>query len=180
LEGVIRTRVGYAGGEKENPSYNNMGDHTEAVQVDFDPQRISFPELLAIFWERHRPGQRAWSRQYMNAVFYLDEIQKQRAMKSKTEVEEKLGRPVRTQILPLRSFTLAEDYHQKYLLNRQSELARELIRIYPIRSDFINSTAVARLNGYVGGYGQLDQLNQELPLLGLSPTGRELLVELVR
>lgn len=172
--------MGYAGGEKENPNYSNMGDHTETVQVDYDPRRISFMELLVFFWERHRPGQRAWSRQYMNAVFYHDDAQQQAAMNSKAELEEKLERPVRTQILPLRSFTLAEDYHQKYLLNRRSELARELMRIYPIKRDFINSTAVTRLNGYVGGYGHADQLKREVDILGLSPSSREALIELVR
>jgi len=75
IEGVIRTRVGYAGGEMEGPSYGKMGDHAETVQVDFDPGRITYAQLLKIFWASHRPTSRNWSRQYMNAIFYHDDEQ---------------------------------------------------------------------------------------------------------
>jgi methionine-S-sulfoxide reductase len=172
--------VGYAGGEAKNPDYGNIGDHTETVQVDYDPRRISYEDLLALFWESHRPGQRAWRRQYMNAVFYHDEKQRLAALNSKAQVEEKTGRAVHTQILPLRSFTLAEAYHQKYLLRRDADLSRELKRIYPGLNEFINSTAVTRLNGYVGGYGSMAQLERELGTLGISAAGRKNLVERVR
>lgn len=180
MEGVIRTRVGYAGGEAKNPDYGNIGDHTETVQVDFDPQRIAYEDLLAFFWERHRPGQRAWNRQYMNAVFFHDEKQRQSALVSKTKIEEMTGRSVQTQVLPLRSFTMAEEYHQKYLLRRDTDLMRELKRIYPVMTDLVNSTAAARLNGYVGGYGNIVQLKRELGLLGISSGSQKSLVELVR
>jgi peptide methionine sulfoxide reductase MsrA len=61
--------VGYAGGMKKNPTYRSLGDHTETVQIDFDPSVIPYGELLAVFWESHEPGSSTWSRQYMNAVF---------------------------------------------------------------------------------------------------------------
>jgi hypothetical protein len=86
IEGVIRTRVGYAGGEMEEPSYGKMGDHTETVQVDFDPGRITYAQLLEIFWASHRPTSRNWSRQYMNAIFYHDDEQRRLAMVSKSVV----------------------------------------------------------------------------------------------
>ncbi len=172
--------MGYAGGEMKNPDYGNMGDHTETVQVDFDPNQISYENLLDFFWKRHRPGQRPWSRQYMNAVFYHDEQQKRLALDSKSKIEEKTGRTVHTKVVPLRSFTLAEDYHQKYLLRRSTDLVRELKAVYPTTEGLVNSTAAARLNGYVGGYGRLDQLESELALLGISPASQRSLVELVR
>lgn len=156
-----------------------MGDHTETVQVDFDPKRITYEQLLAFFWERHRPGQRAWSRQYMNAVFYHDEKQKQAALESKSEIEEKTGRAVRTQVVPVRSFTLAEDYHQKYLLRRATDLMRELKAVYPTLMGLVDSTAAARLNGYVGGYGNQVQLEREVELLGISPVSQKNLLEMV-
>ncbi len=172
---MIRTRVGYAGGSKAAPTYTSLGDHTEAVQVDFDPQRISYEELLRIFWESHAPDQRTWSRQYMNAIFFHDDHQRRLALAAKEEVEQTAGGKVRTEILPVRSFTLAEDYHQKYMLKRRQTLKAELARFFPRHAEFVDSTAVSRLNGYVGGYGTPAQLQREIDLLGLSAEGKRLL-----
>jgi peptide-methionine (S)-S-oxide reductase len=173
LEGVVRTRVGYAGGRTPHPTYHNIGDHTEAVQVDYDPERIGYADLLAFFWESHRPTSRSWRRQYLHAVFFQDARQEKEALASKAAVEKRLGETVRTEVLPLRSFTLAEDYHQKYLLKREPDLLRELTRIYPRPDDLVNSTAAARINGYAGGYGSATQLEQEIGSLGLSPESRD-------
>ena len=179
IEGVIRTRVGYAGGLTPNPDYGNIGDHTEAVQVDYNPQRISYERLLEIFWSSHDPGARTWSRQYMNAVFFHDEKQRSLAEASKAAVAKNRNTKIRSKVVPLRSFTLAEDYHQKYLLKGQADLLREMTRIYPRTEDFVNSTAVARLNGYAGGQGGKAQLAREIDRLGLSPAGRQHLQHLV-
>lgn len=176
---MIRTRVGYAGGRTEAPTYHNIGDHTETVQVDYDPERITYPQLLDIFWRSHKPTGRTWSRQYLNAIFYHNETQRQAAEASKTAVERKIGRTVATEVLPIRSFTMAEVYHQKYLLKSHKDLNNEMTRIYPLAHDFVNSTAVARLNGYVGGYGGRDQLIREIDSLGLSGEGRKRLFKLV-
>lgn len=116
----------------------------------------------------------------MNAVFYHNEKQRIQASDSKAAIEEKLGRTVHTEVLPLISFTRAEDYHQKYLLGRRSALARELKRIYPIHKDFVDSTAVARLNGYVGGNGSMTQLSSEIEKLGLSLKSQQNLTEMVK
>ena len=177
---MIRTRVGYGGGSTETPDYGNMGDHTETVQIDYDPREVSYAQLLTLFWNSHRPTQRPWKRQYMNAVFYHDERQRKQALDSKAAVEKRMGRTVHTAILPLNDFTRAEDYHQKYLLGRRSALARELKRIYPIHKDFVDSTVVARINGYVGGHGNPEQLTGELNGMGLSPEAEKTLVELVQ
>ena len=163
----------------ENPDYGNLGDHTETVQVDYDPQRISYGQLLDVFWSSHQPSEHNWSRQYMNVIFFDNARQRELAMASLEAVEKKSGRKVRSEVLPLRTFYPAEDYHQKYLLNRRTDLAKELSRIYPKRRDFLRSTAVARLNGYVGGYGDADQLAREIDRLGLSAAGRQALTELV-
>jgi methionine-S-sulfoxide reductase len=177
---VIRTRVGYAGGREENPNYNNIGDHTETVQVDYDPERITYEQLLDIFWKSHRPTSRSWSRQYMNAIFYHNEKQRQVAMASKTALEQKIGNNVKTKVVPLRSFTIAEDYHQKYYMNRHHDLQKEMLRIYPHHRDYVDSTAVARLNGYAGGNGTREQLSREIEILGLSTEGKRVLMNLVR
>lgn len=172
--------MGYAGGRTPDPDYGNIGDHTETVQVDFDPQRISYEDLLAVFWDSHRPASPSPKRQYLRAVFYHDPDQEQAAMASRAAVERRLGRPLHTGVLPLRSFTRAEDYHQKYLLKREPDLIRELTRIYPRHGDLVDSTAAARLNGYAGGYAGAEQLAREIDQLGLSPEGRRKLEQRVR
>ena len=172
--------MGYAGGQAENPDYGHIGDHTEAIQVDYDPLRISYEQLLDIFWQAHTPTSRSWSSQYMNAVFYHDETQRLAGEASRKALAAKTGRTIRTKIVPLRSFTLAENYHQKYLLKQRADLTREMARIYPRARDFIDSTAVARLNGYVGGYGNSEQLSREIDELGLSPAGLQELEGLLR
>ncbi len=177
---MIRTRVGYAGGQIDTPTYTQMGDHTETIQIDYDPNGISYSQLLDIFWKSHQPKRRSWSRQYMNAVFYHDEAQRMQAEASKATLAQKKGYKVKTKVLPLRSFTMAEDYHQKYFLKGHNDLEKELVRIYPLHRDFVDSTAAARLNGYAGGHGNKEQLSREIERLGLSTRGRETLVELVQ
>jgi peptide-methionine (S)-S-oxide reductase len=157
-----------------------MGDHTETVQVDYDPSRISYGQLLEIFWKSHRPMSGSWVQQYMNAVFYHDEGQRLQAEASKTTLAQKISHDVKTKVVPLRSFTMAEDYHQKYYLKGRDHLEKELVRIYPRHRDLVDSTAAARLNGYVGGHGSKDQLSDELEKLGLSIEGRKTLAEFVR
>ncbi len=180
IDGVIRTRVGYAGGRLESPTYHHIGDHTETVQVDYDPRRITYTQLLDIFWKSHRPTSRSWSRQYMNAIFYHSDQQRQLALASKTAVAQKIVGSIQTEVVPLRSFTMAEDYHQKYILKSHGPLENEMSRIYSRHRDFVDSTAVARLNGYAGGYGTKAQLHREIDSLGLSDKGKKVLYDLVR
>jgi peptide-methionine (S)-S-oxide reductase len=169
--------VGYAGGSSKNPTYHSLGDHSESVQVDFDPSRISYEQLLTIFWAGHHPGSRPWSRQYMNAVFTHNEAQERLALASRKQIAEKIKGEVFTQVLPGAEFTLAEDYHQKYYLRRAVPLYEEMRRLYPDERDFINSTAAARLNGYLAGYGTEANLQLELDKLGLSPAAQALMQE---
>ncbi len=114
LKGVIKTRVGYSGGTKKNPSYYDLGDHTETVEITFDLKIISFEELLKHFWKEHDPTEQQVT-QYKSAIFYQNDEQKKLAEKSKKEVEQKLGRKVATEILKAGTFHQAEEYHQKYL-----------------------------------------------------------------
>ena len=176
---MVRTRVGYAGGKSASPTYHNIGDHTETVQVDYDPEIISYDQLLQMFWKSHKPTGKSRSPQYMKAVFYHNEQQRQLAMASKTALEKEIDRTVRTEVVPIRSFTMAEDYHQKFTLKNQAVLKNEMLHIYPLEQDFINSTAVARLNGYVGGHGTKAQLTDDIERLGLSPEGKRVLTQMV-
>jgi peptide methionine sulfoxide reductase MsrA len=162
------------------PTYSNIGDHTETVQVDFDPDRITYAELLSIFWRSHRPTQRSWSQQYKNAIFYHDDDQKKLAIESKNSLEQKFSRSIATDVAPLRSFTMAEDYHQKYILKSHDELKNEIARIYTRHRDIVDSTAAARLNGYAGHNGSREQLSMEIESLGLSAEGKKALIDLIR
>jgi methionine-S-sulfoxide reductase len=172
---VVRTRVGYAGGTKANPTYYDLGDHSETIQIDYGPAQISYADLLDLFWASHSPASRPTSRQYMSIIFYHDEAQKALAEESREREAARLGRQVFTEIVPASGFTAAEEYHQKYTLQQQHEIMSEFRAIYP-DGGWVDSTAVARANGYLGGNGSLDRLQAELSDLGLSPeAGQRLL-----
>jgi len=171
--------VGYAGGRRPDPTYRHIGDHTETVQVDYDPERITYEQLLDIFWKSHTPTSASRSGQYMRAVFYHDDNQLRQAEASKAELEKELGRSIHTRVVPLRSFTMAEDYHQKYLLKQQHRLNAEMSRIYSAHRDFVDSTAVARINGYAGGNGSREHFERDIDRLGLSDAGKQTLRAIV-
>jgi peptide-methionine (S)-S-oxide reductase len=176
---VIRTRVGYAGGDQENPTYERIGDHSETIQVEYDPAQITYAQLLDVFWQSHSPTARPGPRQYASVIFYHDEEQRRLAEESRDRLEAKLDRQVYTEIVPYSTFYLAEGYHQKYQLRRDRDLLAEFRAIYPDESDFINSTAVARVNGYAGGNGTLVELQAIIDDLGLSPAARQKLLDRV-
>jgi len=176
-EGVLRTRVGYAGGSRKNPTYYTIGDHTESIQIDFDPQKISYPELLKLFWNGHYPTGASHSRQYMSAIFYHNDEQRKQAEASRVEYEKKKGK-AGTVIECLQAFYRAEDYHQKYYLRSKDHLMSDLKKLPP--REFVDSKAAARMNGFIGGYGTTALLLSEIDSYGLSPKVNELLLQLVR
>ena len=176
----MRTRVGYTGGTTKNPNYNNIGDHTETLQIEYDPAKISFKQIMEVFWETHNHCKTPYSRQYMSAVFYHNEGQKKIAEETRERHAKKIGDKVTTDILPLREFTLAEDYHQKYMLRQSRALTREFQAMYPEEKDFLRSTAVARVNSYLGGHGSVEQLEREIGGFGLSETAAKTLLKLVK
>lgn len=123
LPGVSATTSGYTGGQKVNPSYEQVsaGDtgHVEAVQIAYDPKQISYEKLLEVFWRNVDPldsGGQFCDRgsTYTTAIFYANEEQKKLAEQSKTAIEKKLGKTVVTTIRPATTFYAAEDYHQDY------------------------------------------------------------------
>jgi methionine-S-sulfoxide reductase len=177
---VVRTRVGYAGGSTEDPTYYNLDGHTEAVQIDYDPTRISYLELLDIFWSGHDPTRPAWSRQYASIIFYHDEDQRRLAKASKDQYENQCGCGVSSEIIPAAAFYLAEDYHQKYRLRGSPTYFDQFAAIYPDPAELVSSTAAARVNGYLGGYGTITNLQAEIDDLGLSPEAREELLRIVQ
>jgi peptide-methionine (S)-S-oxide reductase len=129
LPGVISTRVGYTGGNSVNPTYPDVctdrTGHAEAVEVEYDPTKISYDQLLNVFWENHDPTQLNrqgpdWGTQYRSVVFFHSPEQETAAKNSKKTLEEsgRFNKPVVTQIVPATTFYEAEDYHQQYLEKR--------------------------------------------------------------
>jgi peptide-methionine (S)-S-oxide reductase len=127
IEGVTETAVGYEGGTLENPTYEDVCSHTtghaEVVQVTYDPERVSFDELLDVFWAKHDPTQlnrQGWDvgDQYRSVVFFHDAEQEEAALRSKAREQTRYRVPVVTQIEPAQAFYRAEDYHQQYLEKR--------------------------------------------------------------
>jgi len=153
-----------------------LGDHTETVQVDYDPVQTSYERLLAVVWATHNACAQNGIRQYMSAVFYHNDAQKKLALETRDHEQAKRGARVTTEILPVRVFYVAEDYHQKYVLRQESSLMKEFKAMYPDPKDFMNSTAAARVNGYLGGHGSKELIRKEMDQLGLSPEARQRLL----
>ena len=177
MPGVVRTRVGYAGGSSASPTYHKLGDHSEVIQIDYDPGMLSYKELLALFWDSHDPTSPPWSRQYRKAILYHDDKQKSIAEDSMDLLASSIQERIRTDILPLAGFYLAEDYHQKHMLRGNRGLMEEFNTIYPSVKGLRASTAVARVNGYLGGNGTCDMLKAEILTFGLSEKGNNILLD---
>jgi len=127
IEGVTATRVGYAGGTLDNPTYEDVCSHTtghaEVVEVTYDPDQVSYDELLDVFWHKHDPTQlnrQGWDigDNYRSVVFFHEDEQREAALRSKAEEQNRHRRPVVTQVEPAQTFYPAEDYHQQYLEKR--------------------------------------------------------------
>jgi peptide-methionine (S)-S-oxide reductase len=127
LDGVVKTRVGYAGGALEDPTYEDVCSHTtghaEVVEVTYDDEEIGYDELLNTFWRKHDPTQlnrQGWDigDQYRSVIFVHDEEQRAEAERSRDAEQSAYKKPIVTQIEPAPAFYEAEDYHQQYLEKR--------------------------------------------------------------
>ena len=177
LEGVVRTRVGYAGGTTEGPTYKIIGDHTETIEIDYDPDVISYGELLRIFFESHNPYSQAYSRQYASLILYNNSEQQKIAAAVKEKLEVESSREIKTEIKKLDKFYLAEDYHQKFKLQQQTAFRDHYLNQLTMKQ-FINSPAVTKANGYITGSGERDAIIQNIGILGLTTELQERLLEL--
>jgi methionine-S-sulfoxide reductase len=149
VSGVVSTVVGYTGGEKPSPSYEEVSSgrtgHVEAIEVVYDPAKVSYSQLLDVFWKSIDPtdigGQFAdQGSQYKTAVFYADDNEKKMAQASRDALATsgKFKEPLATEILPLRPFYPAEEYHQHYYL--KNVLHYKMYKKGSGREDFITRT----------------------------------------
>jgi peptide-methionine (S)-S-oxide reductase len=129
IKGVVSTAVGFSGGNYENPSYHDVctgrTGHAEVVEVTYDPARVSYEDLLRVFWENHNPttlNRQGWDvgTQYRSAIYFHDAKQEAAARASKEQLEKsgKYRKPIVTEVTPASTFYMAEDYHQQYLEKR--------------------------------------------------------------
>jgi len=137
LPGVLDVVSGYAGGHVPNPTYRQVctgtTGHAEVIQITFDPTRITYRELLEVFWQIHDPttpnrqGQDVGS-QYRSIILYHDETQRLEALASKQEAQKRFAKPIVTEIVPLTAFYPAEPYHQDFFQkNPENSYCRMII-----------------------------------------------------
>jgi len=164
--GVVRTRVGYCGGDTPRPTHEALGQHVETVQVDFDPARIAFRQILELFGAWHDPRRPSRKRQYASVIFWADEEQRRIARRWIESRREAQDHGLATALEPAERFWPAEAYHQKYRLRHYAPLLGHFRGRYSGRQ-LVDSTVAARLNGFVAGHGESGLLESELPLYGL-------------
>jgi peptide-methionine (S)-S-oxide reductase len=129
IDGVVNVVSGYAGGTKDNPTYEQVTTgttgHAEVVQIGYDPEKINYDELLELFWQAHDPttlnrqGADVGT-QYRSIILYHDEDQKARAQRSMAEAGKHFKAPIVTEIEPINTFYIAEGYHQDFYNNNKS------------------------------------------------------------
>ena len=129
LPGVVSVTSGFAGGTTENPTYQEVctetTGHAEVTEIEFDPAKISYDKLLEVFWQAHNPttlNQQGADvgTSYRSIILYRDKKQQLLAEKSKLEAQKNFKNPIVTEIVPLKKFYKAEDYHQEYYDNNSN------------------------------------------------------------
>jgi peptide-methionine (S)-S-oxide reductase len=151
LAGVVRTRVGYAGGETTDPTYRELGDHTEVVQVDYLPGERSFGDLLELAFHSHDPHHKVRKRQYQSIVFTDTDSQRE-ALTQYLDANGIDAGEIETRLETLDAFYPAEPYHQKYNLHSKRWITDAFEAAGYGETDIRESPAAATLNGYAAGH----------------------------
>ena len=168
MDGVVRTRVGYAGGTKPDPSYHALGDHTEALQVDYDPGTVSYRDLLETVFRSHDPHRQTRKTQYQNVVFAADGDQRE-TLEAFLEAKGLEADAIETRIERLSRFHVAEGYHQKHSLRSDRSVTSVFDEAGYDDADLRESPAAAKLNGRAGGRGVSEGHDV---IAGVDPTPR--------
>lgn len=151
LAGVVRTRVGYAGGTKPDPTYHALGDHTEVFQADFDPTETTYTDLLRVAFRNHAPNRQPSKRQYQNVVLVATADQRA-ALEEFLAATGRTADDIETRVERLGRFTPAEDYHQKHSLRARPALSDAFEAADYDDEALRESPAAATLNGHAGGH----------------------------
>lgn len=163
VPGVVRTRVGYSGGSSRNPSYEDMGNHTECVQIEYDPGVVSFGDILKVFWKNHDPTTRGFvSQQYASLVLVHTSEQLQLVKADIERLQNLTPKKIRTRVEVAKKFFLAEGYHQKFSLRNHPDLLPILFPNGIEWRTYIDSPMTSRINGLLAsanGKVSLDGVN---------------------
>ena len=151
VDGVVRTRVGYAGGTKSDPTYEALGDHTEVLQIEYDPEQLSFSELLEQALAEHNPYQQPQKRQYQNIIFTETATQHDPLLTVLNERDLNRDR-IETRLESLDRFHLAEAYHQKFNLRGKRWITDVFTEVDYDDEAVRESPAAAKLNALVAGH----------------------------
>lgn len=151
MAGVVRTRVGYAGGTKPDPTYHALGDHTEVVQIDYDPDEVRYADLLERVFRSHDPNRQTRKTQYQNVVFSATPAQRE-ALEAYLDENGLEADAIETRIEHLTRFYPAEDYHQKYNLRSKRSLMEPFEELDYDDDALRESPAAAKLNGVASGH----------------------------
>jgi len=151
LDGVVRTRVGYAGGTITDPTYHDLGDHTEAFQVGYDPEEQSFVDLLDLVFRSHDPTQQTRKTQYQNIIFVATADQRE-ALADYLDANDYTVDGIATRVEQRSRFVPAEDYHQKYSLRNKRSIMGAFEAAGYDETAIRESPAAATLNGHVVGH----------------------------
>lgn len=151
-----------------DPTYRAIADYTETTQIEFDPKAVTYAELLQMFWDGHNAFRPA-SAQYSSFIFVHDAAQRAAAQASFEAAEKEHGRKPATVIREASDFYVGEFYHQKYYIQRYSDLTAALAAVDGIDDlsacsvdAFADSAVVSKMNAYVGGYGTRRQMEEDL------------------
>ena len=119
VTGVTQCIVGYTGGKTSNPTYKSIQDYSEALWIEYDPNQISYEQLLQYWVRMHNPTNTKSKCQYRAAVWYLSDKQQKQARTFLQDLEQRLGKPVTSSVEPATTFYRAEEYHQNFITNQR-------------------------------------------------------------
>lgn len=181
IDGVFRTRVGYAGGSSINPSYTNLGLHTEVVEIDYDPEIISYSDLIDEFFDAHNETLRPYDQRVKSLVFYRDkdEFEIAKSKLEKIRVEAETGKSVYTELKEFSVFYIAEEKNQNRSLKTEISLYEEIKSKFGSEKKVLLSVLASKLNGVVYGYGSAEKAEEILSKSALSDQAIERVKEII-
>jgi peptide-methionine (S)-S-oxide reductase len=160
--GILRTRVGYAGGKEGQPTSKNTLDYTEVLQVQFNAELLSLEQIVNQFFNQHNTTRAPRSMKYRSLLLFENEEQKSKMLQKLEEIKHIHGNSY-TSVEPLYSFYEADFRHQKYYLQRWKPVYEKWQELHVEKDSLVESTLAARLNGLSKGCGSLEELMQEFP-----------------
>lgn len=177
----MRTRTGYAGGQSTNPNYQNVGFHSEVIEIDYDPSQISYEALVNLFFESHNATSKPYYQRVKSLLFYRNEVEMKSAQKiieQQKQIAVQKGLLVYTELKPYEVFYLAEPEHQLKALKAEVSLYSELVEMFGDENNLQNSILASKLNGFLYGFGSKSEIESVLSQSGLSEASKSRIWEI--